>query len=101
MISYIPIYTIDVSLNPNLFLFKGVKRAQKFEELLKTDARFLIPATRHLGLVVFCLQKGNHLTEILLKRLNTRGNIHCVPAALKGTTCSVSYCITFPILWLT
>ncbi|XP_065219540.1 histidine decarboxylase isoform X2 [Planococcus citri] len=62
---------------------EGVKRAQKFESLLKTDSRFLIPATRHLGLVVFCLQKGNHLTEILLKRLNTRGNIHCVPAALK------------------
>ncbi|KAK7585896.1 hypothetical protein V9T40_000075 [Parthenolecanium corni] len=62
---------------------EGVKRAQKFESLVRSDSRFLVPATRHLGLVVFCLRRGNHLTERLLKRLNTRGNIHCVPAALK------------------
>ncbi|XKL65837.1 hypothetical protein PGB90_009257 [Kerria lacca] len=62
---------------------EGVKRAQKFESLVRSDSRFLIPAIRHLGLVVFSLQHGNHLTERLLKRLNTQGDIHCVPAALK------------------
>lgn len=62
---------------------EGVKKAQMFESLVRSDSRFMVPATRHLGLVVFCLRHGNHLTEKLLKRLNTRGNIHCVPAALK------------------
>lgn len=38
---------------------------------------------RHLGLVVFRLIGENELTEKLLKRLNSRGNVHCVPAALK------------------
>lgn len=57
--------------------------AQKFEALVLADSRFEIPATRHLGLVVFRLIGENHLTEKLLKRLNSRGNLHCVPAALK------------------
>jgi histidine decarboxylase len=35
-------------------------------------------------MVVFRLRGENHLTERLLKRLNARGNLHCVPAALKG-----------------
>jgi histidine decarboxylase len=35
-------------------------------------------------MVVFRLCGENHLTERLLKRLNARGNLHCVPAALKG-----------------
>ena len=48
------------------------------------DQRFEIPAPRHLGMVVFRLRGENHLTERLLKRLNARGNLHCVPAALKG-----------------
>jgi histidine decarboxylase len=35
-------------------------------------------------MVVLRLRGENHLTERLLKRLNARGNLHCVPAALKG-----------------
>lgn len=50
------------------------------------DKRFEIPAARHLGLVVFRLRGENHLTERLLKRLNSKGRIHCVPASLKGNT---------------
>lgn len=34
-------------------------------------------------MVVFRLRGENILTERLLKRLNARGNVHCVPAALK------------------
>ena len=56
------------------------------------DHRFEIPALRHLGMVVFRLRGDNHLTERLLKRLNARGNIHCVPAALKG-----NYVIRFTV----
>lgn len=36
------------------------------------------------GMVVFRLKGDNVLTEHLLKRLNKRGNLHCVPASLKG-----------------
>ncbi|KAL1132307.1 hypothetical protein AAG570_010263 [Ranatra chinensis] len=63
---------------------EGVRMAQKFEALVNGDSRFEIPATRHLGMVVFRLKGDNILTEKLLKRLNARGNIHCVPASLKG-----------------
>lgn len=56
--------------------------AQKFEALVLGDPRFEIPSQRHLGLVVFRLIGDNSLTEKLLKRLNSRGNLHCVPAAL-------------------
>lgn len=34
-------------------------------------------------MVVFRLKGENDLTERLLKRLNHRGNLHCVPACLK------------------
>ncbi|XP_017783100.1 PREDICTED: histidine decarboxylase [Nicrophorus vespilloides] len=62
---------------------EGVRYAQKFEALVLADPRFEIPAARHLGLVVFRLKGENTSTEKLLKRLNSRGNLHCVPAALK------------------
>ncbi|XP_060856453.1 histidine decarboxylase isoform X1 [Metopolophium dirhodum] len=62
----------------------GVQLASKFELLVLNDKRFEIPAARHLGLVVFRLRGENHLTERLLKRLNSKGRIHCVPASLKG-----------------
>jgi histidine decarboxylase len=58
--------------------------AQKFEALVLADARFEIPAARHLGMVVFRLRGENTLTERLLKKLNSRGRLHCVPAALHG-----------------
>ena len=61
---------------------QGVRLAQKFEALVLADARFEIPATRHLGMVVFRLRGDNSLTEKLLKKMNTRGRVHCVPAAL-------------------
>lgn len=51
--------------------------------MVLTDHRFEIPAARHLGLVVFRLIGDDELTAKLLKRLNSRGKIHCVPAALK------------------
>lgn len=35
-------------------------------------------------MVVFRIKGENDLTERLLKRLNHRGFIHCVPASLKG-----------------
>ncbi|XP_043288605.1 histidine decarboxylase [Venturia canescens] len=63
---------------------EGVRLAQKFEALVLGDARFEIPATRHLGMVVFRLRGDNSLTEKLLKKMNTRGRVHCVPAALHG-----------------
>ncbi|GAB0088367.1 Histidine decarboxylase [Sergentomyia squamirostris] len=63
---------------------EGVRLAQKFEALVLADHRFEIPATRHLGMVVFRLRGDNDFTEKLLKRLNNRGNLHCVPASLKG-----------------
>lgn len=37
-----------------------------------------------IGLVVFRLKGDNELTERLLKRLNHRGNLHCIPSSLKG-----------------
>ncbi|XP_046743090.1 histidine decarboxylase isoform X2 [Diprion similis] len=63
---------------------EGVRLAQKFEALVLGDARFEIPAPRHLGMVVFRLRGDNSLTERLLKRMNSRGRVHCVPAALHG-----------------
>ncbi|XP_044265620.1 histidine decarboxylase isoform X2 [Tribolium madens] len=63
---------------------EGVRLAQKFEALLQSDSRFEIPAKRHLGLVVFRLVGDNIITETLWKRINSRGNIHCVPAIIKG-----------------
>lgn len=36
------------------------------------------------GLVVFRIKGDNEITERLLKRLNHRGNIHCIPSSLKG-----------------
>lgn len=35
-------------------------------------------------MVVFRIKGENELTEKLLKRLNNRGNLHAVPASLKG-----------------
>lgn len=37
-----------------------------------------------LGMVVFRIKGDNDLTERLLKRMNQRGHLHCVPASLKG-----------------
>ncbi|KAH8232873.1 hypothetical protein KR026_001296, partial [Drosophila bipectinata] len=63
---------------------EGVRLAQKFEALVLADHRFELPAKRHLGLVVFRIRGDNEITEKLLKRLNHRGNLHCIPSSLKG-----------------
>uniref|UniRef100_A0A8D8X543 Histidine decarboxylase n=1 Tax=Cacopsylla melanoneura TaxID=428564 RepID=A0A8D8X543_9HEMI len=62
---------------------ESVRLAQKFEALVLGDPRFEIPAARHLGMVVFRLLGENILTEMLLKRLNSTGRLHCVPASLR------------------
>ncbi|OXA64352.1 Histidine decarboxylase [Folsomia candida] len=62
---------------------KGVRLAARFEAMVASDTRFEIPAKRHLGMVVFRLRGDNELTETLLKRVNSSGKIHCVPASLK------------------
>lgn len=64
---------------------KGIRLAMAFEELARSDIRFEIPAKRHLGMVVLRLKGHNELTECLLKKLNSSGKLHCVPASLKGT----------------
>ncbi|XP_017839387.1 histidine decarboxylase isoform X3 [Drosophila busckii] len=71
---------------------EGVRLAQKFEALVLADHRFELPAKRHLGLVVFRIRGDNEITERLLKRLNHRGNQHCIPSSLKG-----QYVIRFTI----
>ncbi|XP_037948641.1 histidine decarboxylase-like [Teleopsis dalmanni] len=63
---------------------EGVRLAQKFEALVLADHRFEIPAKRYLGLVVFRIKGDNEITERLLKRLNHRGFLHCIPSSLKG-----------------
>lgn len=64
---------------------RGVRMAAHFEELVRRDGRFEIPAKRHLGMVVFRLKGPNQMTECLLKRVNSSGKLHCVPASLHGT----------------
>ena len=60
-----------------------MRLASKFEALVQSDPRFEVAAARHLGLICFRLRGDNQLTEKLLKRLNSNGRIHCVPASLK------------------
>ncbi|CAF1337711.1 unnamed protein product [Adineta steineri] len=62
----------------------SVQMGKLFESLVKSDARFEIPAERHLGLIAFRLKGENELTEQLLKDINSGGQIHCVPASIKG-----------------
>nr|BAO52002.1 histidine decarboxylase [Gryllus bimaculatus] len=63
---------------------EGVRLAAHFQRLVQEDARFEVPAPRHLGLVVLRLRGSDAPTERLLKRLNARGRVHCVPASLSG-----------------
>jgi len=71
---------------------ENVRMAQKFEALVRSDPRFEIPAARHMGMVVFRLKGDNAMTEKLLKKLNSSGKLHAVPASLKG-----AYVIRFTI----
>lgn len=63
---------------------RGVELANLFAKCITSDSRFELPVKNHLGLVVFRLKGDNELTEKLLKRLNSEGKIHCVPASFKG-----------------
>ncbi|KAJ0056425.1 hypothetical protein NL108_006926, partial [Boleophthalmus pectinirostris] len=58
----------------------GVEMAQLLESLIRKDPNFEIPAQRHLGLVVFCLKRGNALTQELLSRLTRSGTMYLIPA---------------------
>ena len=51
---------------------ENVRLAGKFEALVRSDTRFEIPASRHLGMVVFRLKGDCAMTEKLLKKLNSR-----------------------------
>ncbi|CAF4337810.1 unnamed protein product, partial [Rotaria magnacalcarata] len=62
----------------------SVRMGTLFESLVRRDDRFELPVERHLGLVVFRLKGENELTEQLLKEINSGGQIHCVPASIKG-----------------
>ncbi|XP_047735706.1 histidine decarboxylase isoform X2 [Hyalella azteca] len=64
---------------------ESVRMAAKFEAFVHSDPRFEIPYERHMGMVVFRLIGENELTEKLLKKLNSSGQLHCVPASLRGT----------------
>ncbi|XP_064116167.1 histidine decarboxylase-like [Macrobrachium nipponense] len=72
---------------------ENVRLAAKFEAFVRSDPRFEIPAARHLGLVVFRLKGENELTEKLLKKMNSEGKVHCVPASLKGKYV-IRFCVT-------
>ncbi|CAG0895261.1 unnamed protein product [Cyprideis torosa] len=71
---------------------RGVLRAKQFEDMVKADWRFEVPVKRHLGMVVFRLRGDNEMTEMLLKKLNSSGKLHCVPASIKG-----NYIIRFTV----
>lgn len=53
-------------------------------------------------MVVFRIKGKNDLTERLLKRLNHRGNLHCVPASLKGKYVIrwIKYIFTLPFCYI-
>ncbi|KAK3599757.1 hypothetical protein CHS0354_037238 [Potamilus streckersoni] len=67
-----------------LYTCRSVRLAQYFQEKIRKDSRFEIPAERILGMVVFRVKGDNETTEALLKRLNKSGKIHMVPASIKG-----------------
>uniref|UniRef100_A0A3B4BLX7 Histidine decarboxylase n=1 Tax=Periophthalmus magnuspinnatus TaxID=409849 RepID=A0A3B4BLX7_9GOBI len=58
----------------------GIEMAKLLESLIRKDPNFEIPAPRHLGLVVFCLKRGNALTQELLSRLTRSGTMYLIPA---------------------
>lgn len=73
---------------------QGVKLAKKFEDLVRTDGRFEIPAKRYLGMVVFNLLGNNQITESLCKRICSRGKIYCIPAVLKDEKYVIRFTVT-------
>ncbi|XP_037958572.1 aromatic-L-amino-acid decarboxylase isoform X2 [Teleopsis dalmanni] len=57
--------------------------AKQFEQLCKADERFEIVGEVNMGLVCFRLKGTNEINEVLLKRINGRGNIHMVPSKIR------------------
>uniref|UniRef100_A0AAV2LSV3 Histidine decarboxylase n=1 Tax=Knipowitschia caucasica TaxID=637954 RepID=A0AAV2LSV3_KNICA len=64
--------------------FMGIEMAKLLESHIRQDPNFEIPAQRHLGLVVFCLKRGNDATKELLSRLTRSGTMYLVPAELRS-----------------
>ncbi|CAJ1049427.1 histidine decarboxylase [Xyrichtys novacula] len=58
----------------------GIEMAKLLESHMRSDPNFEIPAERHLGLVVFCMKRGNALTQELLRRLTQTGAMYLIPA---------------------
>ncbi|XP_052264324.1 histidine decarboxylase-like [Dreissena polymorpha] len=71
---------------------EGVRLAQYFEDKVRKDDRFDLPAVRNLGMVVFRLKGDNAKTEELLQAINRSGKLHMVPASIKG-----NYVIRFTV----
>uniref|UniRef100_A0A8C6U357 Histidine decarboxylase n=1 Tax=Neogobius melanostomus TaxID=47308 RepID=A0A8C6U357_9GOBI len=61
----------------------GIEMAKLFETHIRNDPNFEIPAQRHLGLVVFCLKRGNAVTQELLRRLTRSGSMYMIPAEIR------------------
>ncbi|XP_072321675.1 histidine decarboxylase [Eucyclogobius newberryi] len=60
----------------------GIEMAKLLESQIRKDPNFEIPAQRHLGLVVFCLKRGNAATQELLTRLTRSGSLYLIPAEI-------------------
>ncbi|CAG0924774.1 unnamed protein product, partial [Notodromas monacha] len=75
-------------------LRKQIELAKLFENLVRSESIFEIPAKRHLALIVFRL-KGmeNEMTEILLRRMNACEKMHCVPTSLQKKFV-IRFCVT-------
>ncbi|XP_051919658.1 histidine decarboxylase [Hippocampus zosterae] len=58
----------------------GIEMAKLLESLIRSNPNFEVPAKRYLGLVVFCLKKGNASTHELLRRLTRSGAMYLIPA---------------------
>ncbi|EZA47508.1 Histidine decarboxylase [Ooceraea biroi] len=97
--------TDSIAFNPSKWLMvhfdctaMWVKNSQALHRTFNVDPLYLkhensgnfiiyqifVISPRHLGMVVLRLRGENTLTERLLKKLNSRGRLHCVPAALHG-----------------
>lgn len=76
---------------------KGLALASKFEQIVRSDPLFEVPVARHLGLVAFRLRfSDNEPTERLLRAMNSRGKVHCVPAQLPDSRYVIRFTVTSP-----
>lgn len=55
---------------------------------------FEVPVKRHLGLVAFRLRGDDQPTEQLLRLMNSRGRVHCVPAQLPDKRYIIRFTVT-------